>query len=84
MTECFSDHMDRQPQAQPQAEPQRAHVYAQEQVQIWPQLESGPSAIFTEAEPVHLRSDVRNVMVLDPEDGNYDRRYFEAATVGHR
>ena len=38
--------------------------------------------VFTEPAPIQFRSDVKNVMVLDPEDNNYDRRYFEAAAPG--
>ena len=73
LADCLSDHIQRHPQAQ-----------TQETTQIWPQLPSGPAAVFTEAEPIHLRSDLKNVVVLDPNDGSYDRRYFEAAATGHR
>ena len=31
-----------------------------------------------------LRPDFKNVVVLDPADQNFDRRYFEAASSGHR
>ena len=73
LADCLSDHMDSQPQTDTQG-----------QAQAWPQLQPGPSAIFTEAEPQLLRSDLKNVVVLDPDDGNYDRRYFHAAAASHR
>jgi len=47
-----------------------------------PQLRPVANEVFTEAEPAHLRPDYENVVVLDPEDNNYDRRYFEAAGTG--
>ena len=73
LADCLSDHMDRQPQSHTQAQSQARN-----------QLQPGASAIFTEAEPAPLRSDLRNVVVLDPEDNNFDRRYFQAAATGHR
>ena len=71
LADCLSDHMHSQPQAHTQAQAQH-------------QLQPGASAIFTEAEPTPLRSDLRNVVVLDPEDYNFDRRYFQAAATSHR
>ena len=73
LADCLSDHM--QPQAQ---------ARAQGQAQAWPQLRPGPSAIFTEAGPQDLRSDLKNVVILDPDDDSYDRRYFQAAVTSHR
>ena len=71
LADCLSDHMHKQPQDQAQS--QARH-----------QLQPSASAIFTEAEPKPLRSDLRNVVVLDPEDNNYDRIYFSASATGHR
>jgi len=62
----------------------RQHFHRDPQPQALPQLQQEPAEIFTEAEPAHLRPDYENVIVLDPEDDNYDRRFFEAAGVGSR
>ena len=35
--------------------------------------------VFTAPAQYEVRSDFQNVIVLDPEDDNYDRRYFEPA-----
>ena len=69
LADCLSDHVPSHPQAHPQE---------------MPRLKPGASAIFTEAEPKPLRSDLKNVVLLDPEDDNYDRRYFQAAATSHR
>ncbi len=73
LADCLSDHMQSQPQA---------HAHAQDQAPY--RLQPGASAIFTEAEPEPLRSDLKNVVVLDPADDSYDRRYFQAAVTGQR
>ena len=69
LAECMTDQQD---------------FYQHPEPQQLPQLQQGPAEIFTEAEPAGLRTDFKNVIVLDPEDDNYDRRFFEAAGVGSR
>ncbi len=39
--------------------------------------------VFTEPARAEARSDFQNVIVLDPDDYNYDRRYFEPAGSAH-
>ena len=45
------------------------------------QLPENTQGSVIEAAPAHVRSDSKNVIVLDPEDNEYDRRYFEATPV---
>ena len=66
LASCFSEPMQRQTQAQAQSGSQ-------------PQLQPAVSEIVSEPAAQNYRSDLKHVMVLDPNDNNYDRRYFQAA-----
>ena len=46
-----------------------------------PEHRSHPATrdVFTEPRQYEVRSDFQNIMVLDPDDDNYDRSYFEPA-----
>ena len=65
------------------SEPMQGHSQAQAQTQAQsgprPRLQPAVSEMVSEQAAHHYRSDIEHVMVLDPNDNNYDRRYFQAA-----
>ena len=63
---------------------ERTQYQAHDQNQAPHELQTSETAVFTESVATPSWLDLKNVVVLDPDDGNYDRRYFEAAVASHR
>ena len=66
LASCFSEPMQGQSQAKTQPSPR-------------PQLQTADSEMVSESAAQHYQSNKEHVMVLDPNDNNYDRRYLQAA-----
>ena len=69
LASCFSEPMQEHSQAQAQAQAKSGPR---------PQLKPAVSEMVSEPAAQHYRSDIEHVMVLDPSDNNYGRRYLQA------